>query len=165
LIHSKLKYMKKLKNTRSIIVLSVLSALFLTSCKSSNDDEDMQSENGNNYKITVTLTNVNASDDYVFVGAVGTGAGSKLDVWKVNNVVKVGESSVSLGDTDFTGSTKTYVIETTEKISNFSNNVQIINYGQDMTISYKIEKDNAVKINENMTLTGAGANFTKDYSF
>jgi len=156
--------MKKLKNTRSIIVLSILSALFLSSCKSSNDDEDMQSENGNNYKITVTLTNVNASDDYVFVGAVGTGSGSKLDV-KVNNVVKVGESSVSLGDTDFTGSTKTYVIETTEKISNFSNNVQIINYGQDMTISYKIEKDNAVKINENMTLTGAGANFTKDYSF
>lgn len=157
--------MKIIKNTRSIIALSLFSTLFLSSCKSSNDDDDVKSENGNSYKITVTLNNVNADDDYVSVIAVGTGAGTKLDVWKVNNVVKSGESSVSLGDTDFTGSTKTYIIETTEKISNFTNSIQIINYGQDMTVSYKIEKDDVVKINENVTLAGPGTDFTKNYSF
>lgn len=157
--------MRKSKNTKSIIALSLFTTLLLSSCKSSNDDEGVQAETGNNYKITVTLNNVNASDDYVSVVSAGVGAGTKLDVWKVNGVVKVGESAVSLGDTDFTGSTKTYVIETTEKISAFTNNVQIINYGQAMTISYKIEKDNVVTINENVTLTADGSDFTKRYSF
>ncbi|KFC19513.1 hypothetical protein [Chryseobacterium sp. FH1] len=148
-------------------LLSVMTfGTVITSC--SNDDDDIMEETvgqGSHYKITVTLDNVNPDDDYVsVVVAGGTGSG-KTDVWKVNGVVKTGESAIGLGDNDFAGSTKTYVIETTEPIAAFSGGVQIINYGAPLPVKYKIEKGNETVVNENVTLTGDGADLTKQYSF
>jgi len=138
----------------------------LTSC--SKDDDDVPEEvtgQGSHYKVTVTLDNVNPDDDYVSVTLAGGSGCTKTDVWKVNGVVKTGESAIGLNDNDFAGATKTYIIETTEPIRAFANGVQIINYGAPMTVKYKIEKGSETKINESLTLTGDGADFTKQYSF
>lgn len=138
----------------------------LTSC--SKDDDDVAEEvlgQGSHYKITVTLDNVDPDRDYVSVVTVGGTGSGKNDVWKLNGVAQTGESAISLDKNDFAGSTKTYVIETTDPIRAFTNGVQIINYGGPMAVKYKIEKAGKTEINENLTLTGDGADFTKQYSF
>lgn len=158
------------KTSTKIALYALLSVMtfgtVLTSC--SKDDDDVVEEaigKRNHYKITVTLDNVNPDDDYVsVVVAGGTGSG-KTDVWKVNGAVKTGESAIGLGKNDFAGTTKTYVIETTEPITAFSGGAQIINYGAPLPVKYKIEKGSETIVNENLTLTGDGADFTKQYSF
>lgn len=158
--------MKKL-NAR-IAILGLLSMLtfgsMMTSC-SKKDDQTEITKKGSNYKITVTLDNVNADQDYVSIAIAGGTGGGKTDVWKVNGVVRTGESAIGLSKTDFVGATKTYVIETVEPIRAFSGGVQIINYGADLKVNYKIEVDGTVKVNETPTLSGDGANLTKQYSF
>ena len=158
------------KTSTKIALYGLLSVMtfgtVLTSC--SKDDDDFVEEatgQGSHYKITVTLDNVNTNDDYVSVVVAGTTAGGKTDIWKVNSVVKTGESAIGLGDNDFAGATKTYVIETTEPIASFSGGVQIINYGAPLPVKYKIEKGSETVVNENITLTGDGADLTKQYSF
>lgn len=137
----------------------------LTGCSKDDDLVEEAIGQGSHYKITVTLDNVNPDDDYVSVVVAGGTGGGKTDVWKVNGVAKTGESAIGLGDNDFAGATKTYVIETTEPIKAFTGGVQIINYGASLAVKYKIEKGNETVINENITLTGDGSDFTKQYSF
>jgi hypothetical protein len=156
------------KVNAKIALLGVLSLLtfgsLTTSCSKDNDNSEVVPK-GSNYKITVTLSNVNQDRDYVSVVVAGGTSAGKNDVWKVNGVVKTGESAIGLSKTDFIGGTKTYVIETTQPIQAFSGGVQIINYGEDLPVNYKIEVDGTVKVNENPTLSGDGANLTKQYSF
>ncbi|SFI84546.1 hypothetical protein [Myroides guanonis] len=151
-----------------IALLGVFSVLALgtlaTGCsKDDNGSEDLSK--GSHYKITATLNNVNSDDDFVSIAVSGGNLAGKTDVWKVNGVVKPGESAIGLGDNDFIGATKTYVIETTVPIRAFAGGVQIINYGESLPLSLKIEKNNETVVNENLTLTGDGADFTKQYSF
>lgn len=167
--NTNLHIMKKLSTKLACVaILSILTCTTaLSSC--SNDDNDSAIEQaigqGSLYKITVTLDNVNPDQDFVsVVVAGGTGTG-KSDVWKVNGVAKVGESAIGLNKNDFAGTTKTYVLETTEPIIAFSGGVQIINSGSPIPLKYKIEKGNETIVNENLTLTGDGADFTKQYSF
>ena len=143
----------------------VFASLAFSSCSSSSTEEDPQPANGNNFKITVTLNNVSATNDYVSVVTVGGTSSGVYTNWKVNGKVRTGENSISLGKTDFTGSTKTYVIETSEPIKSLTAGTQIINYGDDMPMSYKIEKNGKVVIDENLTLKGDNSDFTKNYSF
>jgi len=143
----------------SLLALGTLA----TSC--SDDDKVEDGDNGSNYKITVTLNDVNPDEDFVSVAVSGGTLAGKTDVWKVNGVAKTGESAIGLDKNDFVGSTKTYVIETTQPIRAFAGGVQIINYGANMPLSFKIEKANEVVVNESLTLSGDGADFTKQYSF
>jgi len=161
-------FMKKISTRIALYgFLSVMTfGTVLTSCSKDNDDiVDEVIGQGSHYKVTVTLENVNPDDDFVSVSLAGGTGGTKTDIWKVNGVVRTGESAIGLNDNDFAGATKTYVIETTEPIRAFANGVQIINYGAPMIVKYKIEKGSKVEINENLTLTGDGADFTKQYSF
>lgn len=158
------------KKSTKIVLYGFLSMVafgsLLTSCSKSNDDMVEEAiGSGSLYKITVTLDDVNANEDYVSVVAAGGTNGGKTDVWKLNGVVKTGESGIGLGKNDFTGATKTYIIETTDPIVAFSGGVQIINYGAPLPVKYKIEKGTETVVNENITLTGDGADFTKQYSF
>ena len=43
------------------------------------------------------------------------------------------------------------MIETTEPIRAISGNVQIINFGEDLLVKLKIEKEKEEKVNENLT--------------
>ncbi|MDR2223704.1 MAG: hypothetical protein LBE34_13380 [Flavobacteriaceae bacterium] len=155
----------KLKSVLFGILAVVSIGLFTTGCSKSDDSNpgDFSLEK-NNYKITVSLTNVEENDFISLTFAGGTAMG-KTDVWKVNGKVRTGESAVSLAKNDFGAGTTTYVIETTEPIHAFANGVQIINFGANLPISYKIEKAGKVIVNEEVTLTGDGKDFSKQYSF
>lgn len=156
------------KVNAKIIFLGILSVMtfgtLATSC-SKDDNNTEPVTKGSNYKITVTLSNVNQDKDFVSIAVAGGNFAGKTDVWKVNGVVKTGESAIGLSKTDFAGATKTYVIESTEPIRGFAGGVQIINYGEDLPVNYKIEIDGKVKVTETPTLSGDGANLTKQYSF
>lgn len=157
--------MKKMKKRFALLsMLSVLALGTLTSCSNDDSNDEVSIPDGTNYKITVTLDNVNPNEDFVSVVVSGGTLNGKTDVWKVNEVVKPGESAIGLNKNDFAGATKTYVIETTQPIRAFAGGVQIINYGASLPIKYKIEKGNEVIVNEDLTLSGDGADFTKQYS-
>lgn len=147
--------------------LSVMTfGTVLTSCSKDNDDiADEVIGKGSHYKITVTVDNVETDRDYISIVVSGGSGGSQTNVWKVNGVVRTGETALGLNDTDFAGATKTYVIETTDPIRAFAGGVTAINYGAPLSLKYKIEKDGKVEIDEDRTLTGDGANFTRDYTF
>ncbi|MCA6066613.1 hypothetical protein JI747_005445 [Chryseobacterium sp. RG1] len=156
--------MKKNRSKKILFILSLFSLFVLFSSCSGGDDDT--ATNTNNYKITVTLVGV-GNEDFVSIVAVSQTLGGKFDVWKVNNVVKTGESSVSLDKADFIGGTTTYVIETTEPVAyGIANDIQVINSGAgaNISVSYKIEKDNTVVINENTSVAN-GSDFTKNYKF
>lgn len=157
--------MKKMNKRFAFLgVLSALAFGTLTSCSSDDNSGDISIPEGTNYKITVTLDNVNPDEDFVSVVVSGGTLNGKTDVWKVNQVVRPGESAIGLNKNDFAGATKTYVIETTQPIRAFAGGVQIINYGASLPIKYKIEKGNEVIVNEDLTLSGDGADFSKQYS-
>lgn len=141
-----------------------VATLLIISC--SNDDDN--TINGNNYKITVTLNNVNETDDFVSVVAVGANIteNNNSPMWRINNIDRpAAVRSVSFGDTDFTGGTVTYLIETINPIDILEIGVQIINYGEDLTGSFKVEKNGTIQINETINLVGDNTDFTEDYSF
>ena len=79
------------KVNAKIALLGVLSLLtfgsLTTSCSKDNDNSEVVPK-GSNYKITVTLSNVNQDRDYVSVVVAGGTSAGKNDVWKVNGVVK-----------------------------------------------------------------------------
>lgn len=143
---------------------SLLMMLLVSSCSNSDDNNDTGAAN---YKITVTLSNVNETDDFVSVVAVGSklSGGNTYPMWKVNEEEEPATQSVSLGDTDFTGSTTTYVIQSIYPLDLVELGTQIINYGQDLTGKIKVEKDGNIVLNQSINLIGNNKDFTKDYSF
>ncbi|MDR0229081.1 MAG: hypothetical protein LBI72_08470 [Flavobacteriaceae bacterium] len=155
----------KLKSTLFSVLAVLTMGLFTVGCSKSDDNHggDFSTEK-NTYKITVSLTNVE-ENDFVSISFAGGTVMGKSDVWKVNGKERTGESAIGLGKNDFGAGTKTYVIETTEPVHAFANGVQIINFGTDLPVSYKIEKGGKVIVNEELTLSGDAKDFTKQYSF
>ena len=151
-----------MKNVKIGALLLAVSAATLTSCK--RDDEPAANGDGNTYKITVNIPNAE-SQDFISVAAAASTTSGDTNVWKLNGVAQNGQSGIGLGDNDFLGATKTYVLETTKPVATLSNAVQFINSGAPLTYSYKIEKNGKVEVNESKTLTGDGADFTKQYNF
>ena len=130
----------------------------------SSDSDEATPTDGNNYKITVTANDVEGQDYISFV-IVGSDTQQSNTIWKVNGEVRTGETSVSLGKNEFTGSTKTYVIESTKPLRASLIGVQLINFAGPLPYAIKIEKNGKTEIDVNATLTGDAADFTKDYSF
>ena len=160
-----------LKQWTSISFCSLLmaTAVFSTGC---GKDDDNTPENGNggtgkNIKITVTVSSAVDQSDYIsLVSSGGTLTPGDNTIWKTNGVTQNSQQAISLARNDFTGSTKTYVIESTKKLDACSIGVQFINFGQDLNFSMKIEVDGKVSVDEsNKTLTGEGSDFTKQYQF
>lgn len=150
-----------LKARLNIILIPFV--LIIYSCSNKDD----KNTNASNYKITVTLNNVNAIDDFVSIVAVGANFSGKntYPMWKVNGQNQPQTQTVSLGDTDFTGVTTIYVIETINPLDLVELGVQIINYEQDLTGNLKVESKDKTLINEAINLVGDNSDFTKDYSF
>lgn len=155
----------KLKTIFFTVVAAMTLGILTVGCSKSDDKNEEITLDKNNYKITVSLTDVDPSRDFVSVAIAGGTGGGKTDVWKVDGVVKTGESAISLNKNNFGAGTKTYVIESTEPLLAFSGGIQIINYGAPLPVSIKIEKGGKVVVDEKVTLSGDGADFTKQYSF
>ena len=158
--------MRKLNFGRWLPAIAVVALCnsAITSCSSDSNDDDIKDSENNRYRVTVTIGHVDPRD-YVSVSTVGGLNSNKTDVWKVNGTVRPGETTIGLGKQDFSGTTKTYVIETVDPIRLLAAGVEIMNYDNDMPINYKIEKNSKVVIDENLTLKGDNSSFTKNYSF
>lgn len=148
-------------------LLTALLLGFVASCSKDDDDGNGDGNGGTggaNYKITVTLNGVNAADDYVSVVASGSNYQNSSSIWKINGTTQTGQTA-GLDKSNFTGSTKTYIIETNSPIVALSASIQVVNYNSAITGTYKIEKNNDTVVNETINLTTNGADFTKKYTF
>lgn len=159
-----MKTMYKKIVLRSMMLLMALGLVFGISSCSRDDDGGGSGKDGNMYKITVTLNGVDAND-FVSLTAAASDAAASTSVWKINGVTQNGQVGVSLNDTNFTGSTKTYVLETNFKVIALAAGGQLINYGGAITGSYKIEKNGKVEVNETINLASDGANWSKQFNF
>lgn len=142
--------------------LMTLTALVATSCR--KDDE--KAAGGGVVKITLTVPNAEAAAlDQVMLTVSGSSSSSSLATWKLNGAVQTGQGAVGLNTNDFTGTTKTYVIESTGPVEVATVSVQLINFENPMNYSFKLEKGGKVIAEEaNKTLSGNGTDFTKLYS-
>ena len=149
---------------RSMMLLMALGLVFGISSCSRDDDSDGSTTDGNMYKITITLNGVD-DNDFVSLAAAASDAAASTSVWKINGVTQNGQIGVGLNETNFTGSTKTYVLETNFKVIALAAGGQIINYGGAITGSYKIEKNGKEEVNETINLATDGANWSKQFNF
>ena len=153
-----------MKKIRFLIsrTLMIIALIILFSCSS-----DDNSSSSSSYKITVTLNDVNTTDDFISIVVVGNNQSgvNNYPMWKLNGVNQENVQTISLGKNDFTGTTKTYVMETVNPIEILTSGVQIINYGNPLTGSFKIEKNGTILINQDINLVDDNSDFTQDYSY
>ncbi|WP_158798233.1 hypothetical protein [Pedobacter sp. L105] len=152
---------------KSVAIICIALFTILSSCSKKNDDGGTpQTTKGKNAKFTITVTGASQSSYVSFVMAgIGTDI-SNSTVWKINNLTQSNEQAVTLGQNDFSGNTKTYVIESVIPLQTISVGVQCLSPGDaPYTISYKAEINGEVKNNiENVQVTKT-SDFTHDYTY
>jgi len=151
---------KKLTTGICVVLLTAFS-----SCSKGEGDAPSPS-GGRNAKFTVTVTNAPPSAYLSFVVVGLSRDPNEATVWKVNGVVQNNQNGVSLGKNEFSGNTKTYVIESVKPLQNISVGVQCINV-EDLPyqISYKAEINGEVKADEKGFTVTKNADFTKGYTY
>lgn len=151
-----------MKNSLNILrkVMTIYMCALLLSCSESDNDTS------STFKITITLNDVNATDDFVSVTVVGNNQSGNvtLPLWRLNGSDQTNSLTVSLDKNNFTENTKTYVIESIRPIQIFSAGFQIINYGAPLTGMLKIENNGNIMVNETINLVGDNTDFTENYS-
>lgn len=166
-LSSKLKTMKKAIFRNLLMAVTLIGFVSaLTSCGKKDSDENNPSTGGRNAKFTITVTGAPESAYLSFVMVGLTNNSADATVWKVNGAVQNNQSSVSLGKNNFSGNTKTYVIESTKPLTNISAGIQCLSPGNEAyKVSYKAEINGEVKEDiKDFTVTKT-ADLTKDYTF
>ncbi|MFA6246580.1 MAG: hypothetical protein WC615_06545 [Mucilaginibacter sp.] len=152
------------KNLIAVTICAVLFAGFSSCSKKSSSDPTPS--NGRNAKFTVTVTGAPASAYLSFVMVGLTNDPKDATVWKVNGVVQNNESSVSLSKNNFSGNTKTYVIESVKPLTTVSVGIQCLNVEDSpYKVSYKAEINGEVKNDEKDFTVTKTADFTHDYTY
>lgn len=145
---------------KDIIKWSSKSLLFLflatgtlTSCGSDDTAPVIPGLEDKTMKFTITINGVIPEDYISFV--VAGGAINTNNIWKVNGTERPNENAISLNDENFSGSVKTYVIETTTPIPAASLSMQFIPFTNNaITYSYKAEVNgNVVKDEQNIPVS------------
>lgn len=150
----------------ALILCTVAIGLF-TSCSDDDGGSTANPTNGKNVKLTITVNGA-ADSDYLSFVAVGSAASnpSESTVWKVNGTTLTNESAVSLGENEFTGSTKTYVIESVTPLSVVSVGMQFLTSpDRSYTFSYKAEINGEVVKQENNVQVTSDNDYTHDYTY
>jgi hypothetical protein len=151
------------KSFVTAIIFAGLLAGFSSCSKSSGDPSP---SNGRTAKFTVTVTGAPSSAYISFVMVGLTNNTSEATVWKVNGTVRNNENTVSLGKNDFSGNTKTYVIESIKPLSAISVGVQCLNVENSAyKVSYKAEINGEIKNDEKDVTVTKTADFTHDYTY
>ena len=148
--------MKKIfKNFIGLCTLAVVTSALFVNCSSSDDGNDpvIPGIEGKNMKFTITIDNVTMDDYISFV--VASSSFNTNTIWKVNGTERSNENAISLTDENFSGSTKTYVIESTVGLPAASLGMQFIPFtNKSITYSYKAEiNGKIVKDEQNITIT------------
>ena len=151
------------KNLATGICVVLLTAF--SSC-SKDDDNTPSPSDGRNAKFTVTVTDAPASAYISFVIVGLTKNPNDATVWKVNGVVQNNQNAVSLGKNEFSGSTKTYVIESVKPLQAITVGAQCLNVENlPYKISYKAEINGEIKTDQKDFSVTKNADFTKDYTY
>ncbi|WP_296150668.1 hypothetical protein [uncultured Flavobacterium sp.] len=164
--------MKK-RNARSIfqktaiVLFTMLLGAFASCSSDDGGDAGNSGGEGKNVKLTITINGV-VPDDYLSFVAVGSALSSpgESTIWKVNGTTHTNESAVSFGKNDFTGSTKTYVVESIAPLRLAQVGMQFLATGdRSYTFSYKAEINGQVVKEENNVVVTATADYTHDYTY
>ena len=159
-----MKTMYKKIVMRSIMLLMALGLVFGISSCSRDDDPSPNNSSGNKYKITLTLNGVDA-DDHVVFSLAGTNTNADSNVWKINGQTQAGQIGIGLNEDNFSGSTKTYVIESNFPIVSIASGFTVINYNPGaITGNLKIEKNGSEVVNQAVNLSANGAELIKTYN-
>ena len=150
----------------ALVACTMIMGLF-ASCSDDDGGTASNPANGKNVKLTITIDGA-VDSDYISFVAVGSAASSPSEttVWKVNGVTLTNEQGVSLGENDFTGPTKTYVIESVTGLSAVSVGMQFLTAPErSYTFSYKAEVNGQVVKEENGVQVTSNNDYTHDYSY
>lgn len=151
--------------TKQLLSLAfILSATLLFSCKKDSDSPENPSGSGKNVKFTITVNGI-TGEDYASFVLVGADYKNSKTVWKVNGVTKNNETAVSLGKDDFTGTTKTYVIESVIPLDVVTTSIQCINFGGAYTMSYKAEVNGKVVTDDQNVTVDVNKDYTHKYDY
>ena len=152
------------KNFITAITCAVLFTGFSSCSKKSSDDPSPS--DGRTAKFTVTVTDAPTSAYISFVMVGLTNDPKEATVWKVNGVVQNNQNAVSLGKNEFSGSTKTYVIESVKPLQAITVGAQCLNVENlPYKISYKAEINGEIKTDQKDFSVTKNADFTKDYTY
>jgi len=158
-------FMKNLKK----VLFSILPVLMLTmvvSCKKDSNETPGDSEN-KNIKFTVTVDGAE-EQDYVSFVFVGASSNNSNTIWKVNGVTRNNETAISLGENDFLGGTKTYVIESTTPLRLVTTSQQCLNPGAtnpSFKVSFKTEVNGVVVTDDKDFVVTATSDYTHKYDY
>ncbi|MFN1218175.1 hypothetical protein ACKW6Q_14485 [Chryseobacterium kwangjuense] len=147
------------------IVFGIITAgVVFTGCK---DDDDVSSAKAV-MKFTVTVQGADSKDQVDF----GVGAGNHdasqygSPIWKINGTTQNNDDDVFLDIDHFTGTTKTYVLETVKPFNFCHFNVTVSNFdGAPISVSYKAEVNGNVETNVENTMVAADQTYGKTYTY
>jgi len=153
---------------KTAIVLFAMILGTITSCSSDDGgDSTIPGGEGKNVKFTITI-NGSTENDFISFVAVGSALSSPTEstIWKLNGTTRTNESAISLNKNDFTGATKTYVVESVTPLRLANVGMQFLAAGDNVyTISYKAEiNGQVVKEENNVAVTGT-ADYTHDFTY
>ncbi|MEO5910447.1 MAG: hypothetical protein ABIP95_06140 [Pelobium sp.] len=152
-------------NKFKFILLITFCATSLFSCKKGNETPSNSSDK--NLKLTVTVSGFNkAEGDYISFVAVGSPVNSdNKTIWKINGVAQANEQGIGLSGDDFSGSVKTYVLESNVPINIGSVSIQGINFGSEFKISYKAELNGKILNNDENISVAVDKDYTHNYNY
>lgn len=150
---------------RSVMLLMVVGLVFgISSCRGDDNSPQPGVPSGKNYKVTLTLDGFD-TNDYVSFSLAGSNSKADTNLWKMKGVTQAGQLGIGLQNDNFTGSTKTYVLESNFNLISVAAGLSVTNFGTNtITGVLKIERDGSVVVNESINLMTDGANIIKHYN-
>lgn len=155
-----------MKNHTKIIALSfLLFTVLITGCKK---DKDPKADSKISMKVTMTVTGADAGDQTDFRVTAGNHDASQYGapVWKLNGTTQGNESVILMDVQRFTGSTKTYTLETVKPFDFGGFAIYISNSdGAALTVSYKAEINGKVETSAENLVISAGQSHSKNFTY
>jgi hypothetical protein len=157
--------MKSLKNFL-MMGLILAPSLFVGCKKDKADSPDNDDNRIKTAKFTFTVNGA-TSGSVVSISAAGNNTAGELGVWKVNGQERPSETAIVLNADDFTGSTKTYVLEITKPVFRIGINLagDITDNGTPYKISYKAEINNKEVNNEQNVTVDQAHDYFHNYTY
>lgn len=151
------------------IILGLCLVTMISFISTGCSDKDDPKPSKISMKFTLTVTGANLDDQIDFAVGGGNHNASQYGsaIWKVNGESQGNETSIILDEQKFSGSTKTYIVETINPLDFGSLSVDYSNTegGGPITISYKAEIDGKVETNVENLVVAVGQSQTKNFTY
>jgi hypothetical protein len=154
---------KRLKNIALSIFSLFVAATLLVSCSKSNSNPT-PANSGKTAKFTITVGGAIQDSPFNDITLIITGGTLKGDntIWKLNGATQNNAPVVSLTNQNFTGTTKTYVIESVLPLNgDILASLQCLNNSTNTyTVSFTAEINGKVVENDQNVAVSKGHNYT-----